>query len=92
LGKPSGKPSRKPSSTNIKKDEIPTYTHCGYGKYRKYFYLYPKLRPEDWKLFKSKEYLIKEKLGQKKSNKASIYDENGDSPKLHKPAKSFIAK
>jgi len=46
-GKPSGKLSKKPSSTNIKKDEIPIYTHCGYGKYRKYFYLYPKLRPED---------------------------------------------
>jgi len=45
--KPSGKLSRKPSSTNIKKDEIPTYTHYEYGKYRKYFYLYPKLRPKD---------------------------------------------
>jgi len=43
-----GKPLRKPSNTNIiKKDEIPTYTHYGYGKYKKCFYLYPKLRPED---------------------------------------------
>jgi len=47
LGKPSGKPSRKPSSTNIKKDEIPTCTYYGYDKYRKCFYLYPELRPED---------------------------------------------
>jgi len=43
-----GKLSRKPSSTNIiKKDEIPTCTYCGYGKYKKCFYLYPKLRPKD---------------------------------------------
>jgi len=35
---------------------------------------------------------MKEKLGQKKSNKASVHDENGDSPKLHKLAKSFMAK
>jgi len=34
---------------------------------------------------------MKEKLG-KKSNKASIHDENGDSSKPHKQAKSFIAK
>jgi len=34
---------------------------------------------------------MKEKLG-KKSNKASIYDENGDSSKLYKLAKSFMAK
>jgi len=47
LGKPLGKLSRKPSSTNIKKDEIPTYTYYGYGKYKKCFYLYPKLRPKD---------------------------------------------
>jgi len=47
LGKPLGKLLRKPSSTNIKKDEIPTYTYCGYGKYKKCFYLYPKLRPKD---------------------------------------------
>jgi len=46
--KPSGKSSRKPSSTNInKRDEIPTYTHYRYGKYKKCFYLYPKLRPKD---------------------------------------------
>jgi len=45
--KPLGKSLKKPSSTNIKKDEIPIYTHYGYGKYRKCFYLYPKLRPED---------------------------------------------
>jgi len=88
LGKPLGKLSKKPSSTNInKKDEIPTCTHYRYGKYRKCFYLYPKLRPEDWKLFKGKEYLTKEKLGQKKSNKASI--ESGDS---YESTKSFMAK
>jgi len=47
LGKPLGKPSRKPSSTNIKKDETPTYTNYRYGKYKKCFYLYPKLRLKD---------------------------------------------
>jgi len=45
--KPLGKLSKKPSSTNIKKDEVPTYTHCRYGRHKKCFYLYPKLRPED---------------------------------------------
>jgi len=34
---------------------------------------------------------MKEKLG-KKSNKASIYNENGDSSKLYKLAKLSIAK
>jgi len=29
---------------------------------------------------------------QKKSNKASIHDENGDSSELHRPIKSFTAK
>jgi len=47
LRKPLGKLLRKPSSTNIKKDEIPTYTCYRYGKYKKCFYLYPKLRPKD---------------------------------------------
>jgi len=82
LRKPLGKPLRKPSSTNIKKDEIPIYTYCGYGKYKKCFYLYPKLRPKDWKLFKGKDYLMRENLN-KKSNKASIQNhaESGNSSK-----------